>query len=517
MRTSLLRAGVFALVAATALALATVASAARYVVVFKSGTSGQGVAAVKAAGGKVVRINELGIGTARSDHPAFARRLRASGKVVAVAHDAAWKQPKLRFVRAPAVAAQFADVPTAATGCAQQFQPPGGTGAGPDPLSVCQWDMRIVNASPTGSYAVNRGEGVDIGIIDTGLDATHQDIAPNLDVARSCSFIKPGNPTALPQEIAPTGRACGAAATVQWQDYSGHGTHVGGTAAAPINGVGVAGVAPEATLVALKAGSAQGWFFTAEVVDALLYAGEQQLDVVNMSFFADPWLYNCHGQADQQAIIQALSKAAQYAVRRGVVLVSAAGNENVDHDHPPDVDDISPDFPPDAATPRPIGNNCVVLPYELPGVSTTSSIGPQKVLSFFSSFGNSKVDTTAPGGDSAQAPNPYGRVLNAWSSTAGPVSTNPTRTVEDCQGPGGTPPCFLYGWIQGTSMASPHAAGVAALIRSAHPGLPPLAVIARMQNTAMPMDCPPDPRCTGGGQTNFYGNGLVDALAGGTS
>jgi lantibiotic leader peptide-processing serine protease len=513
----LLRTCVVAAAAATALAFAATAGAARYVVVFKAGTSGQGVAAVKAAGGKVVRINKLGVGTALSADPSFARKLRASGKVVAVAHDAAWKQARPRLVRAPAAIAQFADVPAAATGCAQQYQPPGGTGVGPDALSVCQWDMRIVNASPTGSYAANRGEGADIGIMDTGLDATHQDIAPNLDSARSCSFIKPGNPTALPQEIAPTGRACGAAATAQWQDYSGHGTHVGGTAAAPINGVGVAGVAPEATLVALKAGTAQGYFFTAEVVDALLYAGEQELDVVNMSFFADPWLYNCHGQADQQAIIKAISKAARYAVSRGVVLVSAAGNEAADHDHPPDEDDISPDFPPDAATPRPVGNNCVVLPYELPGVSTTSAIGPQRRLSIFSSYGNSKVDTTAPGGDATQAPNPYGRVLNAWSATAGPVSANPTRTVEDCHGPGGTPPCFLYGWIQGTSMASPHAAGVAALIRAAHPGMPPLAVIARMQNTAMPMECPPDPRCTGGSQTNFYGNGLVDALAAGTS
>jgi hypothetical protein len=67
-------------------------------------------------------------------------------------------------------------------------------------------------------------------------------------------------------------------------------------------------------------------------------------------------------------------------------------------------------------------------------------------------------------------------------------------------------------------MASPHAVGVAALIRSARPGLPPMAVGAMLQNTAQAMYCPPDPRCFGQGkgqrpQTNFYGNGLVDALA----
>ena len=86
--------------------------------------------------------------------------------------------------------------------------------------------------------------------------------------------------------------------------------------------------------------------------------------------------------------------------------------------------------------------------------------------------------------------------------------------MEDCQILNGTPTCAVYGWMQGTSMAAPHAAGVAALIRAAYPRMPPLAVIARMRNTAIPLACPEgDERCTGGAQTNFYGSGLVDATA----
>jgi subtilisin family serine protease len=105
-----------------------------------------------------------------------------------------------------------------------------------------------------------------------------------------------------------------------------------------------------------------------------------------------------------------------------------------------------------------------------------------------------------------------------WSAFAPPLSTVNRRFVEDCQTIGGAPVCGFYGWIQGTSMAAPHAAGTAALIRAAHPGMPPLAVIARMENTALPMFCPEDDeRCSGSGpRTNFYGSGLVDALAAGT-
>ena len=485
-----------------------------YVVVFRSGATNAGVRAVEQAGGEVDAVNKLGVARVRSDSASFESALRASGAVNEVGSDAAWG-----LGRAGSAEVTPTPGPVAATGCAQQYQPPGGTGVGPDPLSVCRWDMRVSNASPTGSYAVNRGEGATIGIIDTGVDLSHPDIAPNLDVGLSCSFIRPTTPTSLPQEWETTGNACLTKSAVQ--DYNGHGTHVAGTAAAPINGIGVAGVAPEATIVGLKAGTAEGYFFTQEVVDALIYAGDRRLDVVNMSFFADPFLYNCKNQATQRTIVKAIARAAQYADSRGVVLVGAAGNELEDLDHP-GVDEISPDYPPGSEEPRDVGNNCVVLPAELPWVTTVSAIGPRKELSFYSNYSNSKVDVTAGGGDSTQAPNPYGRVLNAWSSTAPPVSTQPNRQVEDCQTVGGAPVCAQYGWIQGTSMASPHVAGVAALIRAVNPDLPPMAVQARLQNTAMPLDCPPeDDRCTGGGsqgggQTNFYGNGIVDALAAGT-
>jgi subtilisin family serine protease len=264
------------------------------------------------------------------------------------------------------------------------------------------------------------------------------------------------------------------------------------------------------------------------VVNALTYAGVHHLDAVNMSFSADPYLYNCHGKKQQQAIIRAISRAAQFANRNGVVLVASAGNEASDLDHPPDQDVQSPDYPRNAAMPRDIGNNCVILPAELPNVLTVSAMGPRKLLSFYSNISNSKVDVTAPGGSSNQAPNPYGRVLAAWSTTAPVVNPNARREVEDCETVGGAPVCALYGWIQGTSMATPHVTGVVALVRAVHPGLPPLAVQALIQRTAQPMVCPTpeesaafdltDRRCTGGGssgngQTSFYGNGLVDALA----
>jgi subtilisin family serine protease len=404
----------------------------------------------------------------------------------------------------------------------------GGTFTTPnsEPLGACQWDKDLINASDSGSYPIATGAGVRVGVIDSGVDMTHPDIAPNLDVDDSCSFIFDATPTAHPQEI--SNGDCSNKVAVQ--DLAGHGSHVASTIAAPVNGVGIAGVAPEATIVALKACTIQGYCFADSVVAALRYAGDIGLDVVNLSLFADPYLYYCKNEKEQRAILKELESAARYAQKKGVVIVTSAGNQQSDLQHP-GIDPVSPDWPPGASEVREVGNNCRVAPTELPGVITVSSTGPvgvpgyELLIADYSSVGMSRVDVAAPGGDYFQATGlVQDAILAAWSSTdmtgqweafvgleAGPF---PGLVVED----GGA----RYMYINGTSMSSPQAAGVAALVRQMHPKWSSGAVKAAVQRSAQQMDCPEDwqplgpaderLKCYGKkGRTSFFGHGLVDA------
>ena len=287
-------------------------------------------------------------------------------------------------------------------------------------------------------------------------------------------------------------------------DDGGHGTHVAGTIGAAANGFGVSGVAPNVSLVELKGGQDSGYFFLEPVVNALIYAGRHGIDVVNMSFYVDPWLYNCTAnpadspaaQAEQRTIIKAMNRALTFAHFKGVTLVAALGNNHEDLGAPR-TDTTSPDYPAGTAYPRPIDNDtCWDLPTEGPHVIGVSALGPSGKKADYSNYGTEQISVAAPGGCVP------GRLRHADLPTPTPTRSSPTYPLKvlqeegrvDADGniaPGGETlvfkeckangECGYYTYLQGTSMASPHAAGVAALIVSRYGKTTPRTAALRLE------------------------------------
>jgi subtilisin family serine protease len=348
-----------------------------------------------------------------------------------------------------------------------------------EPLSNLQWNMRMMAVDKAHQRAT--GRGVDVGIIDTGIDATHPDLRKNFDRGRSRNFTEDipaiDGPCENPTCIDPADT-----------DDGGHGTHVAGIVAADDNRFGVGGVAPDAKLVNLRAGQDSGYFFLYETLAALAEAGDLRLDVVNMSFYTDPWLYNCASRADyisgdvtdeeiaeQATTRQLVLNAVNYAHKRGVTLVASAGNGHTDLATPTRFDDTSPDYPPGSERERVVTDNCLDLPSEAPQVISVSAVGPSTTKADYSNYGYGDVEVSAPGGwfrDAFGAPSfqtPGNMILSTYpldvAIAEGLADENGTPTddfsVRYCDNRG---VCGFYTYLQGTSMASPHAAGVAALI-----------------------------------------------------
>jgi subtilisin family serine protease len=557
MRSSILALAVVSLLAALAApTLATEQSTTGgehyYLVLYEDGASlAAGRAAVKAAGGTIREENaRVGLAQVSSENPDFLAIVGSASAIAGAARDRSIGATR------PGMAPKFAD--ERLDDERESLQPDSGSrvpkpGPGADPLTGYQWDMKMIGAqSADGTHALEeRGDGVLVGVIDTGIDGLHPDIAPNFSNALSRNFTTDMPPIDGPCEYAD----CVDPANV---DNNGHGTHVAGTIGSPENGFGITGVAPEATLVNIRAGQDSGFFFLLPTVNALIYAAETGIDVVNMSFFVDPWLYNCpsgddyisapEGKptaeelAEQRMIYDAMHEAVAFAHAANVTLVATAGNGASDLDAATRFDGGSPNFPDGIAYPRTVTDACLDLPTEAPNVLSISAIGPSGIKADYSNYGLTEITVAAPGGyfrdffGTKQFRSPLNEV---WA----PYPENVARAFGEVSKGGGVPNnpfvlrsctkalgCAYYQGIQGTSMATPHVVGVAALVIGVLGGdADPVLVRVIIEDSAADHACPVpatvdytivgrpaswNATCTGTPDlNNFYGNGLVDAEA----
>jgi lantibiotic leader peptide-processing serine protease len=538
-----------------------------YVVQYRQGVAAADARAViKSLGGTVLaEIPAIGAAKVSTSNPDFVAGVMGSGALAGVARNRiiGYAKPELREK------VDEVESLIAASGVAPAAEP----AVDAEPLAGLQWDMAQIHATAEESYAVSTGNpDVLVGIIDTGIDASHPDIAPNFDADLSRNFT-----TDIPLIDGPCNQepdhSCEDPADV---DEGGHGTHVAGTVAAALNGLGIAGVAPTVTLVNLRAGQDSGFFFLFETLAAYTYAADNGIDVVNMSFFTDPWWANCpdnpldtlEEQIEQRTVVSLSNDALDYAYDNGVTLIAAEGNEHTDLGNPT-YDAISPDYPPGSEKVRDnIDNDCLVIPTEGNHVISVSALGSTGRKSYYSNYGLEQTVVSAPGGDRREF---YGtelynspglRVLSTYPADLAMEEKLITRNfkvrdplaVVDCEGKPKKSTCGVYVYLQGTSMASPHTTGVAALIISAigsydpetgEFGADPADVEAALRSTSTNADeffaamgenwrdfCPEPPTlyhyddptlpedpvpwdvlCEGDANVNgFYGDGVVNAL-----
>ena len=336
-----------------------------------------------------------------------------------------------------------------------------------EPFFFYQWGMDAINA-PEAWNAGYKGGKAKVFVLDSGIDPEHIDLASNVNKALSTSFV-PG------EEY-----------YVQNMNDFNHGTHVAGIVAAAHNGFGVIGVAPEAEIIAVKVLSeADGSGAFSWINAGIVYAANYGADVINMSlgarFNRNGFYYDEYDNLVKipavymQELILAQQRAVNYAWRKGVVIITSAGNGGSNAD----------------------GNASIfIIPAELQNVVSVSATAPDywfgdivagkdpnlDIPASYTDYGRSLINIAAPGGDFDYYPQPNWQFDLVLST-----------------GPGNS-----FWFAAGTSMAAPHAAGVTALIISKYDGkLNPQAVVKKLQETADKPD--------GNGMSAFFGKGRVNA------
>jgi len=448
-----------------------------YLVIAPNGNStAKASAKVTAAGGTVVaNYSQIGVLVARSTNPDFATAASGSG-VEAVASTTGLGTPLAEDETLGTVDSNAVEATGNPTG---------------EPLFGLQWDMTQIH-TPEANAITTGTPNIVVGVLDSGISSTHPDLVTQIAKDKSASCL---------------GGVVNTAEAAWNPTTSSHGTHVAGTIAAAINGIGVAGVAPGVKVASVKVVDDAGFIYPEAAVCGFIWAADHGMQITNNSYFIDPWEFNCRNDPRQRPIWQAVQRAIRYAQNKGTLTVASAGNENFDLQHK-FIDAGSPDDGSSPVETREINGACLDLPAEAPGVVTVSALGTVQLKSYYSSYGQGVVEVAAPGGDTRQ-PNP------AVSTIANAVLSSVINTATHVNG---------WGYMQGTSMASPHVAGVAALALSAHPYLQPGSLVSFLERTSDALPCPegvynPRPgldqylaQCTGGAKNSFYGAGEVNAF-----
>jgi len=332
-----------------------------------------------------------------------------------------------------------------------------------------QWGHTAIGATDAWAAGV-RGNGARVAVLDGGFDLDHPDLAPNIDLSCSQDMTGEGLQYGLPNTFS-------------------HGSHVAGTIAAADNGFGVIGVAPEAKLCLVKVLGDGGSGSFANVAAGIMYAADQGVDVINMSLggallksgFQSTDPDESYTARDAASLKNFMARAVGYAYQRGVLVIASAGNEGINGD---------------------ADKNLIHLPSDTPqavSISATAPIGwaTDPATAFldyaasYTNYGRSVINLAAPGGDFAYPGN------------------------ESCTIAGLTRPCWVFDlvfstgnggwyWSAGTSMASPHAAGVAALAVSRYGKMSPSKLRTILERGADDLGQP--------GNDPIYGAGRVNAV-----
>jgi subtilisin family serine protease len=339
-----------------------------------------------------------------------------------------------------------------------------------------QWNMRLINADDAWAAGKLGSPGVTVAILDSGLDYDAPDLNGLVDLSRSASFV--------PSDDAITAAYFPGRHPIN--DYNGHGTNVATQVSS--KAAALSGVTSRTTLIGVKVLGANNSGSLAGVLAGITWAADQGADVANMS------LGGVFARAGSGPLVGLIHRTLAYANRHGMLVVVSAGNGASDLDHD--------------------GNSLV--PYcTVPHVLCVSSVGPatamlnQDAPAFYTNFGRSAISVAAPGGNADAAggfpasARPWGNdfASRVWSLCAKYRIAGFTGT--------GAPiltPCTagnrLYGLV-GTSQATPHVAGLAALLIAEHGySKQPAAVKHAIERSALDLG----PTST----DPYYGRGRID-------